>query len=58
MSDIEIARKAQIKHIGEIVDKLGIPNEAQCRSVIPGHTKAKISIQYMETLKDRPDLEK
>ena len=49
MSDIEIARAAPIKPITEIADKLGIPNEA----LVPfGHTKAKVSLDYIETLKD------
>ncbi|MEM7194876.1 MAG: formate--tetrahydrofolate ligase [Pseudomonadota bacterium] len=52
MSDIEIARKAPIKPIGEIADKLGIPNDA----LMPfGHTKAKVSLDYIDSLKDRPD---
>ena len=52
MSDIEIAQKAPIKPIGEIAAKLNIPNDA----LIPfGHTKAKVSLKYIKTLKDRPD---
>ena len=52
MSDIEIARKAPIKPIGEIADRLGIPNDA----LMPfGHTKAKVSLDYIDSLKDRPD---
>ncbi len=52
MSDIEIAQKALIKPIGEIAAGLNIPNEA----LIPfGHTKAKVSLDYIKTLKDRPD---
>jgi len=38
MSDIDIAQAAEIKPIGEIADRLGIPNDA----LMPyGHTKAK-----------------
>ena len=52
MSDIEIARKAPIKPISEIADRLGIPNEA----IAPfGHTKAKVSLDYIDSLKDKPD---
>ena len=52
MSDIEIARKSAIKPIGDIADRLGIPNDA----LMPyGHTKAKVSLDYIDTLKDRPD---
>ena len=52
MSDIEIARAAEIRPIGEIAEKLGIPNE----SLMPyGHTKAKVSLDYIDSIQDRPD---
>ncbi len=52
MSDIEIAQNAPIKPISEIAAKLDIPDEA----LIPfGHTKAKVSLNYIDSLKDRPD---
>jgi formate--tetrahydrofolate ligase len=52
MSDIEIARAAAIKPIGEIADKLSIPNDA----LMPfGHTKAKVSLDYINSLQDKPD---
>jgi formate--tetrahydrofolate ligase len=52
MSDIEIAQKATMKPIGEIASKLGIPESA----VEPfGRTKAKIRLDYIETLKGKPD---
>jgi len=52
MSDIEIARAATAKPIGEIADKIGIPDDA----LMPyGRTKAKIDPAYIETLQDRPD---
>ena len=52
MSDIEIARAAAIKPIAEIADGLGIPNDA----LVPfGHTKAKVSLDYIESLNNRPD---
>ncbi|MBX2868574.1 MAG: formate--tetrahydrofolate ligase [Acidiferrobacterales bacterium] len=52
MSDIEIARKATIKPIGEIADRLGIPNDALAPF---GHTKAKVSLDYIDSLKDKSD---
>ncbi|WP_420404434.1 formate--tetrahydrofolate ligase [Nisaea sp.] len=52
MSDIEIAREAKMKPIMEIGASLGIPHE----SLQPyGHTKAKIDLNYIKTLKDKPD---
>jgi formate--tetrahydrofolate ligase len=52
LSDIEIAQKAKMKPIGEIAGKLGIPDSA----IEPfGRTKAKISLDYIETLKGKPD---
>ena len=51
-SDIEIAQKAKIKPIGEIAKKLGIPSEA----ISPyGHYKAKVSLEYIDTLNNKPD---
>ena len=52
MSDIEIAQNAPIKPISEIAAKLDIPNEALAQF---GHTKAKVSLKFIESLKDRPD---
>jgi formate--tetrahydrofolate ligase len=52
LSDIEIAQKAKMKPIGEIAGKLGIPDSA----VEPfGRTKAKISLDYIESLKGKRD---
>ncbi len=52
LSDIEIAQKAKMKPIGEIAGKLGIPEEA----IEPfGRTKAKISLDYIDTLEAKPD---
>lgn len=52
MNDIDIAQAAPIKPISEIADKLGIPNDA----LMPyGHTKAKVDLKYIETLKDKPN---
>jgi formate--tetrahydrofolate ligase len=52
LSDIEIAQKAKMKPIGEIAGKLGIPGSA----IDPyGHTKAKISLEYIDSLAKKPD---
>ena len=52
-SDIEIAQQATLKRVTEIArDRLGIADE----HLVPyGHHKAKISLEYLSTLKDRPD---
>ena len=51
-SDIEIAREATQKPIGEMGDRLGIPREA----LLPyGHTKAKVDLGYIDSLSGRPD---
>ncbi len=51
-SDIEIAQAATMRPIGEIAQKLGIPDE----SLSPyGRYKAKVSLDYVASLKDRPD---
>jgi len=51
-SDIEIARQATMLPVGEIGAKLGIPGEA----LLPyGHTKAKLSAEFTDSLRDRPD---
>ncbi len=50
LSDIEIAQKASMKKIDEIADGLGIPQDA----LEPyGHYKAKVSLQYVDSLKDK-----
>ncbi len=49
--DIEIAREASLRPILEIGAELGIPSA----SLVPyGHTKAKISLDYIDSLADRP----
>jgi formate--tetrahydrofolate ligase len=51
-SDIEIARQAAMRPIMEIGKGLGIPET----SLIPyGHTKAKLDLDYIDSLKGRPD---
>jgi len=52
MSDIEIAQHAPIKPIAEIAEQLTIPQE----SLAPfGHTKAKVSLDFIDSLQSRPD---
>lgn len=51
-SDIEIAREAKMKPIMEIGKKLGIPEI----DLVPyGHTKAKVTLSYIDTLKAKPN---
>jgi formate--tetrahydrofolate ligase len=51
-SDIEIARAATMKPIAEVAAKVGIPADA----LVPyGTTKAKVSFDYIDSLKGRPD---
>jgi len=51
-SDIEIAREATMQPIGEIGEKLGIPYDA----LLPyGHTKAKISQEYIKSVQGNSD---
>ncbi|NYS25769.1 formate--tetrahydrofolate ligase [Rhodobacteraceae bacterium 2376] len=52
MSDIEIARAAKKKPIQEVGSKLGISSD----HLLPyGHDKAKVSAEYIASLKDRPN---
>ncbi len=51
-SDIEIARAASMKPITEIGGRLDISSD----NLIPfGHTKAKVSLDYINSLKDKDD---
>jgi formate--tetrahydrofolate ligase len=51
-SDIEIARQAKMKPIREVAGKLNIAEE----HLIPyGHTKAKVSMDFVKSLKGKPD---
>ncbi|HRR97034.1 MAG TPA: formate--tetrahydrofolate ligase, partial [Candidatus Ratteibacteria bacterium] len=52
LSDLEIAQKAEIKHIGEIAEKIGIDNKFL---ELYGNYKAKVSLDILEKIKDRPD---
>jgi formate--tetrahydrofolate ligase len=52
-SDIDIAQQAKLERISKVaLEKLGIPEE----HLEPyGHTKAKVSLNYVDSLADRPD---
>ena len=51
-SDIEIARQAELRPIVEVAGELGIGEE----NLLPyGRDKAKVSLDYIRTLADRPD---
>ena len=51
-SDLEIARAAVMQPVAEIAERLGIPGE----HLVPyGHTKAKIKLDYIDSLNERPD---
>jgi len=51
-TDIEIAREASMKPIGEVAAKIGIPASA----LVPyGTTKAKISFDFINSLATKPD---
>ena len=51
-TDIEIARRAKKKPIQEIGAKLNIPSE----HLLPyGHDKAKVTAEFIASVKDRPD---
>ena len=52
LSDIEIAQQAKMERITKIAAKLGIPEE----SLEPyGHYKAKVSLDYVDSLKGKKD---
>jgi len=53
LSDIEIAQAARLRPIGELArERLGIPEEA----LLPfGRYKAKIALDHLASLEDRPD---
>jgi formate--tetrahydrofolate ligase len=51
-SDIEIAREASMKPIAEVAHKVGIPADALLQY---GPTKAKVTADFIDSLKGRPD---
>src|SRR5688500_10538760 len=52
LSDIEIAQKATLQRATEIAKKLGIPEDA---TEPYGHYKAKLSLEYVDSLAGRKD---
>src|SRR3989304_6156664 len=51
LSDIAIAQQAKLQPVSAIAEKLGIPEDA----LVPyGRYKAKVSLDYISGLKDRP----
>ncbi|MBM3358626.1 MAG: formate--tetrahydrofolate ligase [Betaproteobacteria bacterium] len=52
LSDIEIAQQAKMLRVTRIAEKLGIPED----HLVPyGHHKAKVSLEYVDTLKGKKD---
>jgi len=51
-SDIEIAREAKMRPIGEVGERLGIPGDALIQY---GSHKAKVSAEFIAGLESRPD---
>ncbi|GIX27188.1 MAG: formate--tetrahydrofolate ligase [Burkholderiales bacterium] len=52
LSDIEIAQRAKMKRIREVAEGLGVPEDA----LEPyGHYKAKVSLEWVDSLKSRRD---
>ena len=51
-SDIEIARASTMKPIVEVASKIGIPQESVLNY---GHYKAKISLDFIKSLEQKPD---
>ncbi len=54
MSDIEIARKAKMQPISEILDKINVPDTPEAFSPMGRHI-AKINLEYINTLKEKKD---
>jgi len=53
-SDIQIAREAKMQPIKDILAKVNVPDESSAFSPIGRHI-AKINLEYLDTLKDKPD---
>ena len=54
MSDIEIARKASMLPISDILGKINVPDTPEAFSPMGRHI-AKINLEYIDTLKDKKD---
>ena len=53
-SDIQIARAAKMQPINEILAKVNVPDESSAFSPMGRHI-AKINLEYLDTLKNKPD---
>ncbi len=54
MSDIEIARKAKMRPINEILEGINVPDKPEAFSPMGRHI-AKINLEYIDTLKEKID---
>ena len=52
-SDIQIAREAKMQPINEVLAKINVPDESTAFSPMGRHI-AKINLEYLDTLKDKP----
>jgi len=53
-SDIQIAREAKMQPINNILAKVNVPDESSAFSPMGRHI-AKVNLEYLDTLKDKPD---
>ena len=53
-SDIQIAREAKMQPINDILAKINVPDESAAFSPMGRHI-AKINLEYLDTLKNKPD---
>jgi formate--tetrahydrofolate ligase len=53
-SDIQIAREAKMRPINNILAKVNVPDESTAFSPMGRHI-AKINLEYLDTLKNKPD---
>ena len=53
-SDIQIAREAKMQPINDVLNKINVPDESTAFSPMGRHI-AKINLEYLDTLKDKPD---
>ncbi len=53
-SDIQIAREAKMQPINDVLAKINVPDESAAFSPMGRHI-AKINLEYLDTLRDKPD---
>ncbi len=53
-SDIQIAREAKMRPINEVLAKINVPDQSTAFSPMGRHI-AKINLEYLDTLKDKPE---